>query len=125
LLGEAAYLPMISEAARQTTDGFPLPTLWCRSVPSPSNPRFVDYYHTGLDPALARGRFEKSDPVRGLWPSTLSSETLPFFEAQQIINKVLLEGANTLRDLEDLHFLLTRTSLRRLALWALHGCRVT
>jgi len=118
-LGDAGYLRRITEAAAPLTDDFPRRLLWSRSVPSLSDPRFVDYYHTVLDPGLARGRFEKSELVRGLWPSTLSSETLPFFEAQQIINKVLLEGANTLRDIEDLHFLLTRTSLRRPALWAL------
>ena len=35
------------------------------------------------------------------------------------INRVLADGPNPLRTIEDLHFVLTRTSLRRLPLWML------
>ena len=84
-------------------------------------------------------RFKESPFVRRLWPESLLAETLPFFEHQRAMNRLLLDGASPLRHIEELHALLTRTSLqaapslgpgqrrcsaadrRRRRRWVLHG----
>src|SRR5439155_8281808 len=71
------------------------------------------------DPDRARMSFERSESIRRLWPPALAGKTLPFFGTQRILNRLMREGANPLRDINDIHALLTGTSLRRLPLWAL------
>jgi len=71
------------------------------------------------DPDRARASFERSESIRRLWPPALAGKTLPFFGTQRILNRLMREGANPLRDINDIHALLTGTSLRRLPLWAL------
>src|SRR5207244_9275614 len=45
--------------------------------------------------------------------------TTAYFGPQQVSNRVLSEGAKPLSRIEELDALLTKTSLRRLPLWAL------
>jgi hypothetical protein len=54
-----------------------------------------------------------------VWPDALITGTLAAFEDQRILNRVLWEGGKPLRQIEDLHFLLTHTALRTLPLWIL------
>ena len=54
-----------------------------------------------------------------MWPEQSRGQVLPFFEVQRVVNRVLGEGANVLAQIEDLHFLLTHTSLRTLPFWLL------
>jgi predicted membrane-bound spermidine synthase len=79
----------------------------------------AEVYRSVIDPRRARGAFQSSAFIRRFWPETLVQTTLPFFEHQRIVNRVLLEGANPLRQIEALHFLLTETSLRTLPRWLL------
>src|SRR5207249_2198755 len=44
---------------------------------------------------------------------------LPFFDQQRTVNRLLLDGASPLRFIEELHALLTQTSLQKPTLWAL------
>ena len=67
----------------------------------------------------AREAFKRSPFVRGLWPASLIDETLPFFEQQRAVNRLLLDGASPLRHIEELDALITGTSLQKLTLWAL------
>ena len=61
----------------------------------------------------------RSSFVRRLLPDTLVDATLPFFEQQRTVNRILLDGASPLRYIDELHSLLTNTSLQKLPLWAL------
>jgi hypothetical protein len=72
-----------------------------------------------LDPHRARQAFERSEFIRRRWPKELAQRTLPFFDDQIILNRLMAEGANPLGRIEELHALLTKTSLRRLPLWEL------
>jgi hypothetical protein len=67
----------------------------------------------------AREAFAQSAFVRGLWPASLIDETLPFFDQQRIVNRLLLDGASPLRNIEELDALITGTSLQKPTLWAL------
>src|SRR4029077_17235392 len=78
-----------------------------------------DFLRGVVDPVRARKAFEQSGFIRHLWPEPLAGEVLPFFDDQRIVNRVMSEGARPLRDIEELHSLLTGTSLRRLPLWEL------
>lgn len=79
-----------------------------------------DKYVSGvLDTAQAMRAFASSAYIRRLWPSPLLEQTLEYFEVQRIINRLFIEGANPLRQIEDLHYLLTRTELERLPSWLL------
>ena len=46
-------------------------------------------------------------------------KTLPYFETQRIINRVLWDGGRPLQQIEDLHLVLTQTTLETLPLWLL------
>jgi predicted membrane-bound spermidine synthase len=123
-LGDAAYLNALTAQTLPLTDDFPqrlLPqaagSLW-----PDSRSRFdrsLLFFRTVVDPDRARRAFEASPFIRRLWPETLLKETLPFFEHQRTINRLMAEPANPLRYVEELHALLTKTTLRRLPLWEL------
>ena len=72
-----------------------------------------------IDPVRAREAFKQSGFVRGLWPASLIDETLPFFNQQRTVNRLLLDGASPLRYIEELDALITSTSLQKPTLWAL------
>jgi spermidine synthase len=78
-----------------------------------------DFVAAVTNTSSARGRFAGSSLIRRLWPSALAAGTLPYFDTQAAINRVMWEGPNPLRHIEEIHHLLTATSLRRAPLWAL------
>jgi spermidine synthase len=71
------------------------------------------------DPVRARERFEQSPLIKRLFPSALVARTIPFFDLQVILNRIMFEGADPLGHIEELDRLLKTTSLRRLPLWCL------
>src|SRR5262249_48205173 len=81
-------------------------------------------YEAVLDPDRARRAFAASPLIRRLWPASLATDTLPFFAAQRILNRVLWEGARPLAQIDDLHMLLSQTTLTTLPLWLLGSDRV-
>lgn len=79
-----------------------------------------DAYLSGvLDTEQARHAFSSSVYIGRLWPTSVQRETLAYFDAQRVINRLFVKGANPLGHIEDLHYVLTRTDLERLALWLL------
>ena len=72
-----------------------------------------------LDVDRARRAFEASDFARRIWPAALVVRTGPYFARQAAMNRVMLDGANPLGRIAELHALLTESPLRRLPLWAL------
>jgi len=124
-VGDAAFLSRLAAGSAALVDDYPY-RLWLpRSEVSPDDPRALldrggaDYERAWIAPARARVDFEQSPFIRRLWPESLVTRTLPYFEIQRSINRILWEGANPMRHPEDLHAALTRTSLRTLPAWML------
>src|SRR5262249_18520466 len=82
-------------------------------------PAAMRQYQDVLDPDRARKAFTGSKLIHHLWPADLVDRTVPFFEYERIVNRILLEGGQPLRQIEDLHALLTKTSLETIPLWLL------
>ena len=124
-IGDAPYLRALMAGTPPLVDNYPQRLLPAQTRPSLSDPRYrsdaavADHFQKVIDPAAARERFAASSFIRRLWPDALVAETLPAFEYQRIVNRVLWEGGKPLRQIEDLHLLLTHSSLRTLPLWIL------
>src|SRR5207253_149865 len=48
------------------------------------------------DTNRAREAFQRSPLIRALWPAAMAKETLPYFDIQAAINRVMWEGPNPL-----------------------------
>jgi len=124
-VGDAPYLRALTAHTPPLVDDFPQRLLPEPGRPSLSDPRYrsdpavANYFQKVIDPAAARERFASSSFIHRVWPDTLIAGTLPAFEDQRIVNRVLWEGGKPLRQIEDLHYVLTRTTLRALPLWIL------
>jgi spermidine synthase len=122
-LGDADYLRALTKDTPELVDDFPQRLVPAPSRASLSDPRYAtdpsvaSLFQAVIDPARARELFSTSPLIRRFWPEALRARTLPAFEYQRIINRVLWDGGKPLRQIEDLHFLLTRTPLRTLPLW--------
>jgi len=124
-LGDRSYLRELTNVTPPLVDDYPQ-----RLVPAPSRPSLSDpgygsdravaeHYQSVIDPERARRRFLSSAFIRRLWPERLVPRTEQAFAYQRIVNRVFWEGGKPMRQIEDLHFLLTKTSLRTLPLWCL------
>ena len=124
-LGDASYLRALTASTTPLADNYPhrlrpLPArLSLTDQRRPPDRGVTDVIEGVLDSSRARDAFERSAFIRGRWPRQLAEQTLPYFDDQRILNELLVEGANPLRRIEQLHALLTQTSLRRLPLWEL------
>jgi predicted membrane-bound spermidine synthase len=124
-LGDAAYLRQLTAATPPLTDDFPQRLRPVDARPSLSDPRYpadlsvVAHYQRVLDPDRARAAFARSEFIARVWPEPLRSATLPWFDEEKIVNRVLWEGGKPLRLIEDLDATLTKTPLRTLPLWIL------
>lgn len=124
-LGDAPYLRQLTAETPPLTDDFPQRLRPSPSRPSLSDPRYAtdsaaaDHFRRVLDPTRAREAFARSPLIRSLWPPELIDRTLPYFAEQRILNDALWDGGRPLAHIEDLHALLTGTSLRTLPLWVL------
>jgi spermidine synthase len=122
-LGDAAYLKSLAGDALPVTDNYPKRILASAEHLSladaryGSNAQVMENFRQVLDPSRARRRFATSPFIQRLWPHAMARQTLPFFEHQGLINRVLSEGPNPLRYIEELHHTLADTPLRRLPLW--------
>jgi predicted membrane-bound spermidine synthase len=80
-------------------------------------------YFRWMDAGPARDRFRDSEFVRRAWPDGLRRRTLPYFELQDLLNRISLglsgPGAGVDEHLKRLHALQTGTPLRTLVLWEL------
>lgn len=121
-LADHSYLNGLTADTAPLTDDRPRRILSASARRLSADPRdrgALELFRNVIDSTLARRRFEQSIFIRRLWPESLLDDTLPFFDHQDSINRIMWEGAKPLRDIEDLHSLLKSTSLRRLPLWAL------
>ena len=124
-LGDAGYLRKLVAMTPPLTDAFPQRLRPDITRPSLSDPRYgqsaavAELYQSVIEPARAREAFARSNLIRRLWPPDLIGRTLPFFQVQQVLNRVLWEGGQPLRQIEDLHFLLTKTAFETAPLWLL------
>jgi len=124
-LGDASYLRHLTDGAEPLVDNYPQRLAPVSGRPSLSDPGYgIDpavtaLYQEALSPARARLAFANSDFIRRLLPERIIEASLPFFDLQTILNRVLFEGGQPLRQIDDLHRLLTQTPLRALPLWIL------
>ena len=124
-IGDAPYLGRLTAAAPPLTDDFPLRLRPVAARPSLSDPAYrsdpvvMALFQDTIDPGRARRAFAQSAFIRRLWPAALIEETLPFFDTQRIVNRALWEGGAPLRHIEELHAVLTGTTLETLPLWLL------
>jgi predicted membrane-bound spermidine synthase len=124
-VGDAAFLRQLVRDAPPLVDDFPQRLRPVVLRPSLSDPRYpfdpavVEMYRRTLDPVRAHDAFAASDFIKRLWPGSLVDGTLHRFDEQRMMNRVLWEGGRPLMQIEDLHNLLTTTSLKTLPLWFL------
>jgi hypothetical protein len=121
-LGDASYLATLAGDSPPLVDNFPR-RMWRGSSPSALQLLFDQggpEFHDGvLDVSRARQAFEDSSYVAELWPEGFRREVLPFFDVQRVVNRVLGEGAHVLGQIDDLDFILRKTSLKTIAYWVL------
>jgi len=72
-----------------------------------------------METAPARQRFERDPLVARLWPPTLRSASLAFFDEQAAYNQVLNFKIAPLDHLTEIHRWITQTQLETLPLWYL------
>jgi predicted membrane-bound spermidine synthase len=124
-LGDASYLGELAGAAPPLVDNYPHRLQPVPGRPSLSDPGYgidpavTKLYQDVLDPARARQAFASSAFIRRLLPARVIDNTLPYFEHQRVVNRVLWDGGRPLRQIEQLHWLLMETPLRTLPLWML------
>ena len=72
------------------------------------------------DVGAARARFQNSRLIKRLWPERLATESLPYFEVQDMINAHSLgNGLTESSRMERVHRLQTQSSLSTAVLWDL------
>jgi hypothetical protein len=110
-LGDAPLLRAWAHGHQPLTDNWPK-----RLTSDVTWPQWI-----GMDTNRMRERFANSAIVAGFMPESLRQATLPYFEAQKLINRAILHAAEPERyhDLPIAHRLLTQTALRELPLWHL------
>jgi len=121
-LGDARYLNELTAAAEPLTDDHPrriLPGGGGSLIADPADRAAYQRFLAVLDTDRARRGFEAAPFVEKRWPAALLAATRPEFDRQRLINRVMLESADPLGQIEDLDALLTTTTLRRLPLWML------
>jgi len=124
-VGDAAFARELVATAPALTDDFPHRLVPVSSRPSLSAPSYAidraasERFQRVIDPARGRDAFVSSRFVRGLWPADMIEKSAPFFTWQRLINRNFWEGGKPLMQIEDLHAVLTQTTLRTLPLWIL------
>jgi spermidine synthase len=124
-VGDAAFARELAATAPPLTDDFPHRLVPVPSRPSLSAPSYAidraasERFQRVIDPTRARDAFLSSGFVRGLWPADMIEKSAPFFAWQRLINRNFWEGGKPLMQIEDLHAVLTQTTLRTLPLWIL------
>jgi hypothetical protein len=116
------FLDRLTAGVGPLTDNYPqrlLPNRRHLLRTSAPDDHALDWFRDVIQDDGARQRFATSPFIAALWPESLKRDTLPFFREQGLINRVMSEGPHPIRDIDDLHRLLTTSTLRRLPLWLL------
>ena len=77
----------------------------------PLDPAAVEMYRRVIDPGRARQAFATSDFIRRLWPQALLADSLPYFDEQRMMNRVLWEGGKPLPQIDTAVFSLEKESI--------------
>ncbi|HEX7797238.1 MAG TPA: fused MFS/spermidine synthase [Vicinamibacterales bacterium] len=124
-VGDAAFARELVGTAPPLTDDFPHRLVPVASRPSLSAPSYAidraasERFQRVIDPVRARDGFISSSFIHGLWPPDMIEKSAPLFAWQRLINRNFWEGGKPLMQIEDLHAVLTQTTLRTLPLWIL------
>jgi spermidine synthase len=124
-LGDRDYLRQLTASTPALVDDFPQRLRPDPSRPSLSDPRYATdasvaaRFQDVLNPSRARIAFQSSALVQRFFPAGMIERSLPFFTYQGILNQAIWDGGQPLAHIEDLHMLLTTTTLRTLPLWVL------
>jgi len=124
-VGDSTFARQLVADVPPLTDDFPhrlVPILARPSLSAPSHAidrAVTERFQRVIDPARAKDAFLASNFIRRLWPSDLVEKSGSYFAWQRVINRVFLEGGRPLSQIEDLHAVLTQTTLRTLPLWIL------
>jgi spermidine synthase len=115
-IGDAEYLSGLTAGTPPLVDNYP--KVIDASFASVETLRQL--YQSVTDVAAAQARFRRSPLIARLWPERLRTGSLPYFEFQDLIN-VHFFGNIMKRaySFEDVHRLLTGSSLHTLVLWLL------
>ncbi len=115
-IGDAEYLKQLTRDVPALVDNYPQRIL----TDAPLGPGSSGLYKTLVDTKAARERFVSSPLIARLWPAPLIERSLPFFDAQRLIND-LIDGAGSplAKSIPDLHVLITKTTLTAPILWHL------
>ncbi len=116
-IGDADYLLDFLRDTPPLVDNYPKRILASGSAEG-NRTRFLDWTNT----AEARGRFVQSPWIKRIWPPSMRTASLPYFEFQDSLNDFLyIRRASTDLSISHVHQLLTRTRLETPAAWFL-GC---
>ena len=113
-IGDADYLRDLAGDTPPLTDDYP------KRLEAPVAPRSGDDALLAelADTAAARQRFAASSFIAQVWPAPLRAASLPFFDAQSLINAHMYGGPAS-NAIDEVHTILTTTTLSAPALWRL------
>ena len=114
-MGDANYLEKMTRDVEPLTDDYPK-----RLSPgfAPVTPK--DWHAEWIDVHAARDRFIHSQIIARLWPDSLRTTTLPYFETQERINRYFMhELPSAAATLEMAHNALSHSTLHALPMWLL------
>ena len=115
-IGDADYLRRLTGASPPLADNYPKRL----EAPSSSQRGPDRLFRSFTDTAAARARFQNSPFIARLWPERWLAASLPYFELQNTINAHMY-GSLLPRPgvMEDVHRVLTQSSLSAPVLWKL------
>ena len=115
-IGDAGYLRTLTAGSAPLTDNYPKLIEAAFSSQDAGTRLLGDF----TDVAAARQRFEDSALIARLWPGRLRTASLPYFEFQAAINAHMYgDLVKTPPAIEDVHRVLTRSSLSAPVVWRL------
>ena len=115
-IGDADYLRRLTAGSASLTDDDP------KLIEAPFSSREAGSRLLGsvTDIAAARQRFQDSPLIKRLWPQRRLAASLPYFEFQDVINAHMYgDLVKTSPAIEDVHRVVTRSSLSTPVVWRL------
>jgi len=113
-IGDSEFLEELTRGIEPVVDNFPKRIMADSVLGQGKSLLFTSLKDTDA----ARERFVQSQLIRELWPEPLIQRTIPYFDYQRIIDDLIdVSGHPLTRDMNDLHHILTETSITGPALW--------
>jgi spermidine synthase len=115
-IGDAAFVRALADDARLLTDDDPK----LIEAPSSSQEESTRLLASITDTGAARTRFQTSEFVARLWPESLIRASAPYFDVQHVIDAHMYGSlVKQSLALDDVHRLLTGTTVQTPILWRL------